>query len=377
MALYLGLISGTSMDAIDVALVDIDDEVERGRIELREFAEVPYPDELRARVERVVQSRAAAIDEIGALHTALGQRFAEAALSLLARGRVPATVVRALGSHGQTIGHGIAGPTPYSWQIGDPHVIALRTGIRTVADFRAMDVAAGGQGAPLVPGFHRRVFHHGDADVAVVNIGGISNVSLLRRDPRMPLLGFDCGPGNTLMDLWAQKHLGRPYDAAGRWAATGKMHAGLLRQMLSEPYFALPPPKSTGRELFHLAWLERHLAAFGAPLPPADIQATLAQLTVQAIVDAVEHHLPACREIVVCGGGARNDTLLKLLAAAAGQRRTVTTTDARGWPSAAIEACTFAWLAARRLAGLPGNVPSVTGATAPVLLGAVYERGEF
>ncbi|MGE3772184.1 MAG: anhydro-N-acetylmuramic acid kinase [Gammaproteobacteria bacterium] len=365
------------MDAIDVALVDIDTEVERGRIELREFVEIPYPAELRARLERVVQLRAAAIDEIGALHTALGQTFAEAALSLLSRAKETAAAVRALGSHGQTIGHGIAGATPYTWQIGDPHVIALRTGICTVADFRAMDVAAGGQGAPLVPGFHRRVFHKDDADVAVVNIGGLSNVSLLRRDPRTPLLGFDCGPGNTLMDLWAQKHLGRPYDADGQWAATGRAHAGLLRQMLSEPYFTLPPPKSTGRELFHLAWLEQHLAACDASLLPEDVQATLAALTVKTIVDAIEQHLPACREIVVCGGGARNGTLLSLLAAAAGESRSVTTSDARGWPAAAIEACTFAWLAARRLAGLPGNVPSVTGAAAPVLLGAVYESGNF
>lgn len=377
MALYLGLISGTSMDAIDVALLDIDDDIEDGHIALGGFVEAPYPDALRARLERVVQSRSAAIDELGALHTELGRAFAAAALELLKRtGTVPAAV-RALGSHGQTIGHGVEGAMPYTWQLGDPHTIALRTGIRTVADFRAMDVAAGGQGAPLVPGFHRRLFRDEAADVAVVNIGGLANVSLLRRDPHLPLLGFDCGPGNTLMDLWTQRHLGLPCDLDGQWAASGQMQAGLLRQMLSEPYFALPPPKSTGRELFHLAWLERQLAAFGHPLVPVDVQATLAQLTVTAVAEAIARHLPSCREIVVCGGGARNSTLLRLLAEATGKDRTVTTSDARRWPSGAIEACTFAWLAARRLAGLPGNVPTVTGARASVLLGAVYEAGNF
>lgn len=375
MALYLGLISGTSMDAIDVALVDIDDDVEHGRIELRHFVEMPYPPALRERLERVVQSRAAAIDEIGALHTALGQTFADLALQALAEAKMTPSEIRALGSHGQTIGHGIEGATPYTWQIADPHVIALRTGIRTVADFRAMDVAAGGQGAPLVPGFHRRLFQRNDRDVAVVNIGGISNVSLLRRDSAAELIGFDCGPGNTLMDLWAQRHLGTPYDVAGRWAATGQPHAGLLRRMLTDPYFAMPPPKSTGRELFHLTWLEQQLAAFDHPFLPVDVQATLARLTVTGIVDAIERYLPDCRDIVVCGGGARNDALLKLLSGAVGNSRIVETSDARGWPSGAIEACTFAWLAARRLAGVPGNVPSVTGATMPVLLGAVYEAG--
>jgi len=376
-ALYLGLISGTSMDAIDVALVDIDDDLERGPIALREFFETPYPPELRARLESVVQSRAAAIDEIGRLHTALGQAFAAAALSLLAQAGVEPSAVRAVGSHGQTIGHGISGATPYTWQLGDPHVIALRTGIPTVADFRAMDVAAGGQGAPLVPAFHRRLFRNDAAEVAVVNIGGISNVSLLRRQPQLPLLGFDCGPGNTLMDLWMQRHQGQACDLDGRWAATGRVQRGLLRQMLSDPYFALSPPKSTGRELFHLAWLERQLAAFGQSPSPADVQATLAQLTVSGIVEAIARHLPACRDIVVCGGGAHNGTLLRLLAEAAGETRRVTTSDALGWPTGAIEACTFAWLAARRLAGLAGNVPTVTGARAPVLLGALYEAGKF
>ncbi len=375
--LYLGLISGTSMDAIDVALLHIDDAGERGRVELRAFGEIPYPDPLRARLERVVQSRSATIDTIGALHVALGARFADAALDLLAQARVTPSAVSALGSHGQTIGHRGAGPEAYSWQLADPHVIALRTGIRTIADFRAMDIAAGGHGAPLVPGFHRRIFRCDDRDVAVLNIGGIANVSLLRRDPDAPLLGFDCGPGNTLLDLWARRHLGTAYDAGGRWASAGRVNVDLLQQMLrDEPYFALPPPKSTGREMFHLPWLERQLTTFGRTLRPEDVQATLAQLTVSAAAAAIERYLPHCTEIIVCGGGARNDTLHRLLAATV-DPLTVTTSEAHGWPAAAIEASAFAWLAARRVAGLPGNVPSVTGARTAVLLGAIFDKGDF
>lgn len=377
MALYLGLISGTSMDAIDVALVDIDDDIECGLVELRDFVERPYPSDLRAHLEQIVQSRTCHIDELGALHVAVGQAFAEAANQLLATNGITAAEIRAIGSHGQTVGHKIAGAIAYTWQIGDANVIALRTGICTVADFRSMDVAAGGHGAPLVPGFHRHVFGRTDRDVAVVNIGGIANISLLSRNPQLNLIGFDCGPGNTLMDLWAQQHLGKFFDEDGRWAAAGHMNTALLQQLFRDPYFALPPPKSTGREHFHLRWLERHLAAFGRTLPAVDVQATLAHLTVTGIVDAIEQHLPTCSEIRVCGGGARNSLLLQQLATALGSSRVVSTTDACGWPAAAIEACTFAWLAARRLAGLPGNVPSVTGATTPVLLGAVYDAGDF
>ena len=369
MVLYVGLISGTSMDAIDAALVDI----EGTAVSLTACAEFPYPAALKGRLERLVRTRAAAIDEIGSLHTALGQSFANAALRLLADTGVEPAQVKALGSHGQTIGHRIVGSTPYTLQIGDPHVIALRTGIRTVADFRAMDVAAGGQGAPLVPGFHRHVFRRDDRDVAVVNIGGIANVTLLRADPAMPLIGFDCGPGNTLMDVWIDRHRSLPFDDEGAWAASGTPDDALLQVMMSDDYFAQPAPKSTGREAFHLEWLDRQLASLNRVLAPADVQATLARLTVVGIISAIDAQLPNCREVLVCGGGARNQTLMQLLRDSAGSGRTVLTTDQRGWPSGAIEACTFAWLASRRLAHLPGNVPSVTGASAAVLLGAVYE----
>lgn len=369
MALYLGLISGTSMDAIDAALLEVNDEA----VTLRDSLECPYPAKLRARLERAVRARHAAIDEIGSLHTAIGQTFAATALELIERNALQPTDVAAIGSHGQTIGHGIEGATPYTLQIGDPNVIAWRTGIRTVADFRAKDVAAGGQGAPLVPGFHRQVFRRADCDVAVVNIGGISNVSLVSRNPLAPLLGFDCGPGNTLMDLWAQRHLGTDYDTDGVWARQGTADPVLLAALKSDPYFSLAPPKSTGREYFHEAWLANVLSRLSHAPSAVDVQATLARLTAECVSAAIDAHQPDCRDVVVCGGGARNAALMKLLAECVSPKRAVRTSDEAGWPSGAIEASTFAWLAHRRLAGLAGNEPSVTGASAPVLLGAVYE----
>jgi len=370
-ALFIGLISGTSMDAIDAALVDIEDT----HLALRAFLEVPYEATLRERLEYLIRSRCAPVDEIGALNTALGQAFADAALRLLATSNITASDVTAIGSHGQTIGHAVEGPNPYTLQIADPSVIAYRTGILTVADFRSKDVAADGQGAPLVPGFHEHLFRNEERDLAVVNIGGIANVSLLARDPSRPLLGFDCGPGNTLMDLWIRRHRGVDFDDNGQWAARGTPNDDLLAQLLASPYFARRPPKSTGRELFHLDWLDQQLSAFGKSLEPVDVQATLAALTVYSIVSDIDRYLPACTDVAVCGGGVRNSDLMRRLQIAARKSRAVYTTDAIGLPAAAIEAITFAWLASRRLAGLTGNVPSVTGANAPVVLGAVYEPG--
>ena len=371
MPLFIGLISGTSMDAIDAALVDIEDD----RLELRTFLEVPYDPALRERLEHLIRARSAPVDEIGRLNTALGHAFADAALQLLSNSNTPVSAIAAIGSHGQTIGHAVDGTCPYTLQIADPSIIAYRTGILTVADFRSKDVAAGGQGAPLVPGFHERMFRNHERDLAVVNIGGISNVSLIARNPDLPLLGFDCGPGNTLMDLWIQQHHGMTFDRNGEWAASGTPNETLLRQMLAAPYFLREPPKSTGRELFHLGWLKEQLDAFGAPVAPADVQSTLATLTAASIVADINRYLPACTDVAVCGGGARNGDLMRRLRDAAGSGRVVYATDDIGLPAAAIEAITFAWLASRRLAGLAGNVPSVTGASAPVVLGGVFEPG--
>jgi anhydro-N-acetylmuramic acid kinase len=368
MPLFVGLISGTSMDAIDAALVDIDAE----RVKLLAFVEIPYDRPLRDRLEKLVRVRASPIDEIGELDTVLGHAFAAAALTLLEQQGMSPSLITAIGSHGQTIGHGVEGQYPYTLQIANPSVIAYRTGILTVADFRSKDIAAGGQGAPLVPGFHEHMFRRAGRDVAVVNIGGISNVSLLASELARPILGFDCGPGNTLMDLWIQRHRGEAFDVDGRWAASGTSNEALLTHLLGDAYFARQPPKSTGRELFHLDWLDQHLACMSAPPSAADVQATLAELTTQCIIGDIDRHLPACTDIAICGGGARNSELMRRLRTVAGQQRSVYATDEIGLPAAAIEACTFAWLAARRLQRLPGNVSSVTGATAPVILGGIY-----
>lgn len=369
MALYLGLISGTSMDGIDAALVEVD---ETG-IVLKHFLESPYPASLRDRLERLVQGGAATLDEIGSLHTEIGLAFADAALGLLGAARTTAASVTAIGSHGQTVVHSTESSPPFTLQLGNPSVIARRTGIVTVADFRSKDVAAGGQGAPLVPGFHERMFRSRHRDLAVVNIGGISNATLLSRNPDDSLLGFDCGPGNTLMDLWIRRHMGVALDLDGRWAASGKPDAGLLRSMLSDPYLAREAPKSTGRELFNMAWLDAHLDALPYPLGGEDVQATLARFTAEAITSSIERYLPDCSEILVCGGGARNSELMRLLRVAGNGKYTVRSTDDVGMPGDAVEACTFAWLADRRLRREPGNVPSVTGADAPVTLGGIYD----
>jgi len=369
MALYLGLISGTSMDGIDAALVEMDES----GIALRHFLESPYPASLRDRLERLVQGGAATLDEIGSLHTEIGLAFADAAMSLLASAHTAAASVTAIGSHGQTVVHSAESTPPFTLQLGNPSVIARRTGIVTVADFRAKDVAAGGQGAPLVPGFHERMFRSKRRDLAVVNIGGISNVTLLSRNPDDTVLGFDCGPGNTLMDLWVRRHLGVALDSDGRWAASGKPDAGLLQSMLSDPYFARKAPKSTGRELFNMTWLDAHLGALPYPIDAEDVQATLARFTAEAITSSIERYLPDCSEILVCGGGARNSELMRLLQVAGTRKYAVRRTDDVGMPGDAVEACTFAWLAERRLQRKPGNVPTVTGADAPVTLGGIYD----
>lgn len=369
MALYVGLISGTSMDGIDAALVEIGES----EVTLRHFLETPYAPSVHDRLERLVQSGETTLKEIGALHTEIGLAFADATLALLERARTAAASITAIGSHGQTAVHSVDSSPAFTLQLGNASVIARRTGIVTVADFRSKDVAAGGQGAPLVPGFHERMFRNDHRDVAVVNIGGISNVTLLSRRPGDALLGFDCGPGNTLMDLWARRHMGVAMDVNGGWAASGKVDPRLLNAMLSDPYFARKPPKSTGRELFNMAWLDAQLGALPYRLANEDVQATLARFTADAITSSIERYLPECSEMLICGGGARNGELMRLLGAAGTSRFRVRSTDDVGMPGDAVEACTFAWLADRRLRRQPGNVPTVTGAGAPVILGGIYE----
>ncbi len=366
---YIGLMSGTSADAIDAVVASIPAE---GAFTLVASHSHPIPPATRQAIHTLTVPGPDEVDHLGSLHTELGELFAEAALTVLGKSGLKAGDIRAIGSHGQTIRHRPATRHPFSLQIGNPSVIAERTRIATVADFRARDIAAGGQGAPLVPAFHREVFHAPGRNRAIVNIGGIANVTFLPADTSEPVIGFDTGPGNTLLDAWARRHLGKERDDGGRWAADGTLSAGLLEWLQADAYFAAPPPKSTGREHFNLAWLEAALATLpGLPLPQ-DVQATLLRLTARSIARALDCFLPKIDEIYVCGGGSHNAALLKALGdEAAGIP--VHTTEALGVHPDWVEACAFAWLAHRTLAGKSGNLPSVTGAHRPVILGGIYK----
>lgn len=364
MALYIGLMSGTSADGIDAALVELTD---RPRL-LHSHSE-PYPEALRRDLLDLADNQTPIpLSELGRLDHRVGTCFAEAVQRLLQEAGVAAAEVTAIGSHGQTVAHFPDGEHPFSLQIGDPSVIAERTGILTVADFRRADLAAGGQGAPLAPAFHAAVLRDPQHPRAVVNIGGMANVTLLPGGTG-EAVGFDTGPGNALMDAWIQSRRGGRFDREGRWAASGTVHPGLLAALLEDDYFHRPPPKSTGREYFNLGWLQPHLE--GREVADEDVQATLAQLTVESIARAVRMHLPAASRLIVCGGGVHNAHLLERLTQALAPVPVVSSAE-YGVDPDWVEAMAFAWLAARRLEGQPGNLPSVTGARHPALLGAVY-----
>ncbi len=353
------------MDAVDAALVRFASG-QRPRLVAAEA--VPVPADLVARTRRALREPVP-VHEIGALDAAWGERFAEAALRLLRQARIDPTRVRAIGSHGQTLWHAPHARPPFTWQIGDPTRIVQATGITTVADFRRRDIAAGGQGAPLVPAFHRALFQTPTHDRVVLNVGGIANVTLLPASGVVS--GFDTGPGNTLLDAWARRHLRRPYDEGGRWAASGQIHPRLLERLLGEPYFAQDPPKSTGPERFHLDWLDSALEGLQRPPSAVDVQATLVELTATTVARAITTQLPGTCEILVCGGGAFNPYLMQRLTHHLPGRQVRTTTEL-GVPAEWVEAMAFAWLAREALAARPGNVPAVTGAAAPVVLGAIY-----
>ena len=362
--LFIGLISGTSADGIDAVLME---SAPAPRILATHFS--PYPDPVRERVLKLLRSQYTGdpVDELGGLDAELGELFAAATLALLQGSKTPASRVRAIGSHGQTVRHRPRARHPFTLQIADPNIIAARTGIAVAADFRRRDVALGGQGAPLLPAFHRVVFSDPGEERVVANIGGIANVTLL--PPNGEVRGFDTGPGNVLMDLWSREHLGAAYDKDGDFAASGKLDSALLDACLQDAYFSAPPPKSTGPELFTRAWLT---AALGArKLAPTDVAATLAELTARSIAAEVQRHAPAARKLFVCGGGAHNKHLMKRLAASL-PKAEVASTEALGIHPDWVEAAGFAWLAQQTLEGLPGNLPSVTGAGRSTVLGAIY-----
>lgn len=366
---YIGLMSGTSMDAVDAVLIDLAAPAGASRpTQLIATYTLPLPADLHS-VLAGLAHRAVTFDEITQLDVVLGRLFAEAANGLLAQTGDSPESIAAIGSHGQTVYHRPQGTYPSSIQLGDPNLIAELTGITTVADFRRRDLAAGGQGAPLVPAFHQMQFAAQENRV-IVNIGGIANITVLATSADSTVTGFDTGPGNVLMDAWCARHRRTPYDPQGAWAAQGRCHSGLLAALLSAPYFSLPPPKSTGREAFHPAWLEGVLARFPT-LPPADVQATLCELTATTITQSILSVAPATERVLVCGGGAYNDTLLQRLGALLAPR-IVTTTAEHGIGPRWVEAAAFAWLAQRTLAHQPGNLTTVTGARRPVILGGVY-----
>lgn len=360
--LYLGLISGTSADGIDAALVSFEPAPR-----MLAARTVPYPAALRERVLALATREAAiALDDYGRLDVEIGECFAAAALALLRDAGVDAAAVAAIGSHGQTVRHRPDGPHPFTLQIGDPWVIAERTGIATVADFRRADVAAGGQGAPLLPALHAAAFADPAHARAILNLGGIANLTILA--PGQGVFGFDTGPANCLLDAWAHRHLGAARDEGGAWAQSGRVDADLLARWLDDPYFAAAPPKSTGREVFNLDWLDARLPA---RIAAADVQATLLAFSARSIADALRAHGAGARELYACGGGVHNAALMDALREALPDVR-VDTTAALGLDPDYVEAAGFAWLARARLAGEPGNLPSVTGARGPRLLGSVH-----
>ncbi|HJR73939.1 MAG TPA: anhydro-N-acetylmuramic acid kinase [Luteimonas sp.] len=367
-SLYLGLISGTSADGIDAALVRFHDDRADARSELVLGRTYAWDADVRARLVALGQGRdGVSLDELGSLDVQVALAFCTAAQLLMAEAGVDATDVRAIGSHGQTVRHRPEREFPFTWQIGDGNVIAERSGIATVADFRRRDVAAGGHGAPLMPAFHAAMLHSEREDRAVLNLGGIANFTLLPREGEVR--GFDTGPANALLDAWCERHLGHAYDADGRFAASGSVDEALLARLLDDAWFALPPPKSTGREQFHLDWAESRIGY--AALAPQDVQATLLELSAATVADALRAHQPDTRRVLVCGGGVRNPVLMARIAARL-PGVVVESTAAHGLDPDFVEAMGFAWLARETLAGRPGNLPSVSGAKGPRVLGVVY-----
>ncbi len=363
--LYVGLISGTSVDGIDAVLVEFGDH----QVKLIESLSRAYPDALREAILDATRSPSeCTIDDVGALDTRIGRAFSEAAIALLeSASRSPAEVI-AIGSHGQTLRHQPDTTRPYTLQAGDPSIIATGTGITTVADFRRQDLALGGQGAPLVPPFHEWLFAEAGKDIVVANLGGIANVTLLPGDGTATA-GFDTGPANTLLDAWIRRTEQRDFDRDGAWASGGTVVDVLLETLLADEYIVRAPPKSTGFEHFNLAWLEQQ-GIDG--LDPRDVQATLLEFSARSLTLAIDRVMPGRQAIYLCGGGAHNGLLVERIDALS-PGATVAPTSTRGLAPDWVEAAAFAWLARERLAGRPGNVPSVTGARRPSPLGGVYE----
>ncbi len=368
--LHIGLMSGTSLDGVDAVLARFDTH---GTIAVQGHVHQPFAAPLRSELLALNRPGADELHRAALAGNAVAEAYAQAIQALLRATGTRAAAVAAVGAHGQTVRHrpGEFDGTGYTSQLLNGALLAERCGIDVVADLRSRDVAAGGQGAPLVPAFHAALFGQPGLAQAVLNWGGIGNLTLLGTDGAVS--GFDCGPGNVLLDLWCAQHRGQPFDDGGAWAAQGHVDAALLASLLSEPFLHRVPPKSTGRDLFHAEWLAAQLDGFGT-LAPVDVQATLAELTVRAATDALHAHLPGPQRLLVCGGGALNAHLMARLAALL-PGTTVTTTASAGLPPLQVEAAAFAWLAWAFVQRRPGNLPAVTGAAGPRVLGCLHPAG--
>jgi anhydro-N-acetylmuramic acid kinase len=390
--LYIGLMSGTSLDGVDAVLVDFakDDTSQASssrpqtpahkapsfnansslNLEVLAHVALPFAQDFKQTLLALNAPAENEIHRAALAANALTAVYAQAVQALLDATQLKATQIRAIGAHGQTVRHqpGAHDGIGYTTQLNNPSLLAERTGIAVVADFRSRDIAAGGQGAPLVPVFHQGVFAQPNETIGVLNIGGIANLSVLQA--KGDVIGFDCGPGNALMDYWCMQHRGLAYDDDGQWARTGHVHGPLLQAMLSEPFLQEAPPKSTGRDLFHVQWLTSHLANL-ANISAVDVQSTLTELTALACANDVLRHAHSAKELIVCGGGALNGFLMERLQAALPNCKVLSSTD-RGMPPLQVEATAFAWLARQTVLGLAGNAPKVTGAKGARILGGIF-----
>ena len=370
MKLYLGIMSGTSLDGVDLALVDF---FEKPNLVASGF--IPMPEDLRADLSTLLKAGETSLQKLGEIDHRLGVLYADCVNEFLAKNKLKPSQIEAIGCHGQTIWHAPQGGFPFTMQIGDMNIVSACTGITTVGDFRRKDMAMGGQGAPLVPAFHEAVFARPNQFTVVLNIGGISNISVL--DPKSETIGYDVSVGNALMDSWIEKHLGKRYDKNAEWAKTGEVISELLVEMLSEPFLQLPPPKSTGRELFNLAWLEKqfaNLTAKSTAYKVEDVQRTLAEFTAQSVsLELSQWKNEPNKVLLVCGGGARNPLLMERFNVLLPDWHVGTTND-YGVDVDYVEAAAFAWLAFQRMENLPSNMPSVTGASQAVSLGVIFPK---
>jgi anhydro-N-acetylmuramic acid kinase len=364
--LYIGMMSGTSIDAVDAVAVNFDTAFP----EVVAHYQAPFPETLKKQIIQLCHPEPVSLTLLGSVDHELGSLYADCVHNLLDKNGISKNSITAIGNHGQTIAHYPDTTNPFTLQIGNAHIIAAKTGIDTVADFRQRDVAVGGQGAPFAPIFHKEIFSDEKEDRVILNIGGMANITILNHQSSN-ISGFDTGPGNTLMDAWINHHHQQSYDHNGEWATQGKVSNDLLELLLNDPFFTLPPPKSTGREKFNLTWLKEKLDKANKSLQPEDVQATLLMLTAISIKQAITTHAKQTERVIVCGGGAYNPALMALLKTKLSSIEVVSTL-AEGVDPQLIESMAFAWLAKQTIEKRPLDLRQVTGASKKTILGVIY-----